>query len=51
LIISQSGSADGELGLNYLCAGFKRFFAHALPEIDQIVADLRKSGVRQQARM
>jgi uncharacterized protein len=33
---------DGEPGLNYLCAGLKKFYAHALPEIDQIVADLRK---------
>jgi uncharacterized protein len=33
---------DGEPGLNYLCAGLKRFYAHALPEIDRIVADLRK---------
>jgi uncharacterized protein len=33
---------DGEPGLNYLCAGLKKFYAHALPEIDRIVADLRK---------
>lgn len=41
---------DGEPGLNYLCSGFKKFFAHALPEVDSIVADLRKRGVQPQAR-
>ena len=44
-------TADGEPGLNYLCSGFKRFFAHALPEVDAIVADLRKHGVQPRARM
>jgi radical SAM protein with 4Fe4S-binding SPASM domain len=34
----------GEPGLNYLCAGFKRFFKHALPEVDRIVAALRKTS-------
>jgi uncharacterized protein len=33
---------DGEPGLNYLCAGFKRFFKHALPEVDRIAAVLRR---------
>ena len=44
-------TADGEPGLNYLCTGFQRFFAHALPEVDAIVADLRKHGVQPRARM
>jgi len=33
---------DGEPGLNYLCAGLKRFYAHALPEVERIVGELRK---------
>lgn len=37
-------TADGEPGLNYLCPGFKRFFAHAIPEIDRIAATLREGG-------
>ncbi len=45
------GAADGEPGLNYLCSGFKRFFAHALPEVERIVANIRKRGVQPQARM
>ena len=32
---------DGEPGLNYLCRGFKKFFAHALPEIERIATRLR----------
>ena len=35
---------DGEPGLNYLCRGFKRYFEHALPEIDRIVAGLRRGS-------
>ncbi len=42
---------DGEPGLNYLCSGFQQYFAHAIPEIDRIVADLQKNGVRPQTRM
>ena len=34
---------DGEPGLNYLCAGLKKFYKHALPETERIAA-----GVRQQ---
>jgi len=37
---------DGEPGLNYLCAGFKTFFAHAIPEIDRIVKSLQQSRPR-----
>ncbi len=33
---------DGEPGLNYLCRGFKKFFAHALPEINRIAAHLSR---------
>ncbi len=43
-------TADGEPGLNYLCSGFKRFFAHAIPEVERIVADLRKQPLRPQSR-
>ena len=32
---------DGEPGVNYLCQGLKRFFAHATPEADEIAAQLR----------
>ncbi len=34
---------QGETGLNYLCRGLKAFYAHALPQVDRIVADLRQT--------
>jgi len=34
---------DGEEGLNYLCAGFKRFFAHSQPYL-QLLASLEQDG-------
>jgi uncharacterized protein len=34
-------SPDGEAGVNYLCAGLRRFFAHAAPQADQIAASIR----------
>ena len=32
----------GEPGLNYLCAGLKKFFKHALPEVERIANDIRR---------
>jgi uncharacterized protein len=37
---------EGEPGLNYLCRGLKAFYAHALPEVDRIVANLRQPELR-----
>jgi uncharacterized protein len=41
---------DGEPGLNYLCAGLRRFFAHAVPEADEIAAQLRAAAVQPMAQ-
>jgi len=42
---------DGEPGLNYLCRGFKKYFAHAIPEVERICADLRQQPVEARKRM
>jgi uncharacterized protein len=42
---------DGEPGLNYLCRGFKQYFAHAIPEVERICADLRKQPLQPRRRM
>ncbi len=34
---------DGEPGLNYLCAGYRRFFNHVRPAMEYMTAQLRKS--------
>jgi radical SAM protein with 4Fe4S-binding SPASM domain len=44
-------TADGEPGLNYLCRGFKHYFAHAIPAVDRIAADLRKRPFSPRQRM
>ncbi len=37
-------STDGQPGLNYLCAGYKKFFAHVAPYMD-IMASLYRQGL------
>jgi uncharacterized protein len=44
-------TTDGEPGLNYLCRGFKQYFAHAIPEVERIVANLKKQPVQPRKRM
>jgi uncharacterized protein len=39
-------SPEGEPGLNYLCAGLKRFFKHAMPEVEQIAAGIRQRDAK-----
>jgi uncharacterized protein len=33
---------DGEPGLNYLCAGLKKFYKHALPEVEKIANEIHR---------
>ena len=42
---------DGEPGLNYLCSGLKKYFKHALPEVDKIVEGLNKERINITHRM
>jgi uncharacterized protein len=42
---------DGAPGLNYLCPGFKRFFAHAVPTAEKMAARLRVAPQSPRPRM
>ena len=44
-------TAEGDPELNYLCSGLKKFFGHAIPQVERIVADIRKRGVLPRSRM
>lgn len=35
---------DGEAGLNYLCAGYRRFFNHCRPFVDAVAAEWRQQN-------
>ncbi len=39
---------DGEKGLNYLCAGYKRFFTHCLPWIAEVALEWRRQRMEKQ---
>jgi uncharacterized protein len=38
-------TADGEAGLNYLCAGFKQFFMHCQPFVRELSALWRRQSL------
>jgi len=42
---------DGEAGLNYLCAGYKRFFTHCRPFVAQLSALWRRQSLEGQMMM
>lgn len=39
-------TTDGEEGLNFLCAGYKRFFSHCKPFVEEVAAQWERQRVR-----
>ena len=39
---------DGEAGLNYLCAGYQRFFTHCTPFVSEVAAQWRRQRLQEQ---
>jgi uncharacterized protein len=39
-----ASTKQGEPGLNYLCAGYERYFKRAIPTLQEIAAQLRAGG-------
>jgi uncharacterized protein len=37
---------DGELGLNYLCVGYKRFFTHCQPFVSEVAAQWSRQNLK-----
>ncbi|MBN1973355.1 MAG: anaerobic sulfatase maturase [Sedimentisphaerales bacterium] len=44
-------SPDGELGLNYLCVGYKHFFTHCTPFVQAVAEQWNRQNIKQQTTM
>ncbi|HZK95306.1 MAG TPA: hypothetical protein VFC67_13945 [Prolixibacteraceae bacterium] len=46
-----TGAPDRESGLNYLCEGYKLFFNHCKPFVEQVVKTWRESNFYAESRI